>query len=705
MFFFVERVIMKKIILLALCSTLELYSITEKNYEAKGLVHIKGSNKNYRQLQEAVDVAKTGAVLLLENGIYRAGVKLDKNITIKAIDGADSVLITGEEPVVGWKYDNSKRLYYAPSPCMKIDKLESHDRVVVVEKNGKEEEVEQLAIKMSGVQALFIDGEEKSASRYPNSGYLTVKDSPSKSKFSLENFNMTNADIIDSIAHIRMSSWRVASRRVKSYEGRYINLESKAISDSKNITPQYKVFFTQVLGAIDSNGEWAWHKNRIYMRSSSRPKNVTVACSEYGIYLDSGAKKVTISGLKITKIRGNGIDKKDDTRKERDDRLVIKNNTISYVSGWGIALRDFYKRYEPLLADTIVKGNTIHHAKTGGIKLFADNAVIDSNYVHDIGASTLDDDVLSFGAGHMLSGIFLENSSGAKVSHNRINRVGYNGISLSNSWFRWLSNGGRIVENNYVSNALLALNDGGCIYAFVSKRHNIESSKRVVERDIIRNNIIENCIGSFVGTNDVNISHRAGEGIYLDNDSSHVDIYNNTIISATKSIYINQGFDINVKDNTFILPYSTSIYLGDIRGGADRKNLYIENNNILSKEKLTYKVVHDRGQKYLTSSDWNTIRVDKRSSVKIRNGYGLRPNISFSQWKDYGYDVNSLVIKDNTLPVVLLNPSSAKKLFSHLEGCRKFDNTPLGKSSITVDSYSSLVLFGCMNRGVGIYKN
>ncbi len=327
MFFFVEREIMKKIMLLALCSTLELYSITEKNYEAKGLVHIKGSNKNYRQLQEAVDVAKSGAVLLLENGIYRAGVKLDKNITIKAINGADSVLITGEEPVVGWKYDNSKRLYYAPSPCMKIDKLESHDRVVVVEKNGKEEEVEQPAIKMSGVQALFIDGEEKSASRYPNSGYLTVKDSPSKSKFSLENFNMTNADMIDSIAHIRMSPWRVASRRVKSYEGRYINLESKAISDSKNITPQYKVFFTQVLGAIDSNGEWAWHKNRIYMRSSSRPKNVTVACSEYGIYLDSGAKKVTISGLKITKIRGNGIDKKDDTRKERDDRLVIKNNT------------------------------------------------------------------------------------------------------------------------------------------------------------------------------------------------------------------------------------------------------------------------------------------------------------------------------------------------------------------------------------------
>ncbi len=669
-----------------------------------GLIRIKGSNKKYRELQEAVDAAASGATILMEDGTYKAGVKLNKNMTIKSANGADNVVLTGEKAVVGWKYDESKKLYYAPSPCMNIDELDLHDRMVMVEKNGKKEEKEQPALKMSGVQALFIDGEEKSASRYPKSGYLRVKDSPSKSKFSLENFNMTNTDMIDSIAHIRMSQWKLASRRVKSYEGGYINLESKAISDGKNITPQFKVFFTQVLGAIEVDTEWAWNKNRIYLKSSANPKNVTVSCSEHGIYLDAGAKKVTISGLKITKIRGNGIDKKNDTRKKKGDTLIVKNNTISYVSGWGITLRDFYKRYERLPADTIVEGNSVHHARTGGIRVFADNAVIDSNYVHDIGASTLDDDILSFGDVHMLSGIFLENSSGAKVSHNRVDKVGYNGISLSNSWFKWLSNGDRIIENNYISNALLALNDGGCIYAYVSKKHNIENSKRAVERDIIRNNIVENCLGSYVGTNDEDTSHRAGEGIYLDNDSSHVDVYNNTVISATKSLYINRGFDINAKENTFVLPYGTSIYLGDIRGEGDRKNVYIENNNILSKEKLTYKMIHDKGQKYLTSSDSNIIRVDKGTNVKIRDGYGLKPNVSFSQWKEDGYDVKSTIIKDSTLPVVLMNPSSTHKVFSHLEGCKKFDNSPLGKSSATVDAYASLVLFGCTNRREGTYR-
>ena len=680
-------------------------SVPVKSYETGGLIRIKGSNKEYRQLQEAVDDAKLGATLVVENGTYKAGVKLNRNITIKVADGADNVVLTGEELVSGWKYDEIKKLYYAKSPCMKINHLDLQDRMVVVEKNGKKEEKEIKAIKMSGVQALFINGEEKSASRYPNSGYLIVKDSPSKSKFSLENFNMTNADMKDSIAHVRMSQWRLASRRVKSYTDGYINLESKAISDSNNITPQYKVFFTQVVSKIDANDEWAWNNNKIYMKSSSKPKNVTVACSEYGIHLDTGAKRVTLSGLKITKIRGNGIDKKGNTRKSKQDDLTIKNNTISYVSGWGISLEDFYKRYERLLSDTIIQANTIHHARTGGIKIFADNALVDSNYVHNIGASNLNDDVLSFGDRHMLSGIFIKNSSGAKVSHNRVDKVGYNGISLANAWSGWLSNGDRIVENNYITNGMLALNDGGCIYAYIGKKHNIESSKREVERDIIRNNIVENCIGSYVGTMDADRSHRAGDGIYLDNDSSHVDVYNNTIISATKSLYINYGFEINAKNNTFVLPHSTTIYLGDIRGKTDRKNVYIKNNNILSEARFTYRLFHDKGQKYLTDSDSNIIRVNKGTDVKIRKGYGVKANVSFNQWKAHGYDVESTIIKDSTRPVILINPSLTSKSFKQLEGCRKFDNTTLGNSSSVVAPYQSLILFGCRNRIAGTYKN
>jgi parallel beta-helix repeat protein len=574
---------------------------------------------------------------------------------------------------MSWEYDNDKKLYYAPSPC-------------------------------SNVQTLFVDGKEKKASRYPNNGYLIVKNSPSKSKFSLENFNMTNSDIKDSIAHIRMSSWRLASRRVKNYEDNYINLESNASSDN-NITSKYKVFFSQVLGAIDKNEEWAWNANKIYMKSNNIPKNVTVACSEYGIYLDKKAKNVEINGLKITKIKGDGITKKYNTRKNTNDDIIIKNNNISYVSGWGISLQDFYKHYERLPADTIITRNEVHHARTGGIKIFADNALIDSNYVHDIGASKLDDDVLSYGDSYMLSGIYVENSSGAKVSNNRIDKVGYNGISLSNFWAGEVVNGDRIVENNYITNAVLALNDGGCIYTRINKIYNKKEEGREVETDIIRNNIMKNCIGSYAGITPEGFNHRAGEGIYLDDLSSSVDVYDNTVIGATKSLYLHNAYDINVSENTFISPDTVSIFLSQGgKGGADRENVWIKNNKILSGDKLTYQTIYNDGQKYLTDSDLNTIRIDSETDVKIKDDYDDDAYIEFSEWKGYGYDEESTIIKDSTQPVILINPSLNNRVFSNLEGCKKFDNTLLDNTSKTLEPYASLVLFNCTNYTSGTYE-
>ena len=189
-----------------------------------------------------------------------------------------------------------------------------------------------------------VDGVEQKAARYPNSGYLSVKDSPDNKQFSLKNFNLSKDDIVGAVAHIRMSQWRLASRRIADYKDDYIYLTEEAKSDYSKITPQFLVFFTQVLGAIDSNNEWAYNNGKIYMKSDDTPQNVTAVCSEHGIYLDADAKRVTIKGLNITKINGNVIDKKSGTRKSANDTLIIENNNISHVAGWGIKIEDFYKR-------------------------------------------------------------------------------------------------------------------------------------------------------------------------------------------------------------------------------------------------------------------------------------------------------------------------------------------------------------------------
>ena len=638
-------------------------------------VHVKGSDKLYSTIQSAVDDAPDNGTVLIEDGTYKAGIRINKNIKLKNAKGAKNVIITGEEAIEEWQYDSNKKLYYAPSPC-------------------------------SDVQMLFIDGKEEKASRFPKEEkkYFSVRKNiiPNK-KFALKDFNINDEKYIKgAVAHVRWNQWSVSSRRVKYFDDGYIDLESKIKFYKKKgkevngIYPDgYKIFFTQVLGAIDDNGEWAWNNNKIYLKSKNKPENVTVSCSEYGIYLDANAKNIEISGLNITKIKGHGITKKHDTRKSKNDNIIIKDNTISYVTNRGISIRDFYKKDKRLPAKTIIQNNTIHHARTGGIFVFADNALIDNNNIHDIGASHYNDDVLSRGDDYMLNGIYVKNSSGARISNNRLKNIGYNGISISNGWAGYISNDDRVIENNYITNAVLALNDGACIYTYTNKIDLIKKRGNII-RDIIRNNIVENCLGSYIGT--IHLDFRAGEGIYLDDLSSYTNIYENTVIKATKSLFYHDLSEVNASNNTFILPYTTSIFLGQNGAGSDkdRKNVIINNNLILSADKFTYKALH-KNKKYLTLSDNNIIRIDKGTNVKINNNYSKKPNISLEEWKKKGFDLHSTIIKDSSKPIVLINPSLEEKTFTHLDDCRKFDNTALNSSQATLKPYKSLVLFGCKN--------
>jgi len=646
-------------------------------------VHVVGSDKLYSTIQSAVDHAPDNGTVLIEDGIYKAGIRINKNLVLKNANGAKNVVISGEEPIDKWQYDTRKQLYYASSPC-------------------------------SDVQMLFIDGEEQKASRFPKEEkkYFSVRKSiiPNR-KFALKDFNINNDKYIKgAIAHVRWNQWSVSSRRVKYYDDGYIDLESKIKfykrdgKEENGIYPDgYKIFFTQVLGAIDENGEWAWNNNKIYLKSQEEPKNVSVSCSEYGIYLDRNAKNIEISGLNITKIDGHGITKKNDTRKAKTDNLIIKNNTISYVTNRAISVRDFYKKDIRLPAKTIIENNTIHHARTGGIFVFADNVSVKNNFIHDIGASEYNDDVLSKGDDYMLNGIYVKNSSGARISNNRLNNIGYNGISISNGWAGYLSNDDRIIENNYITNAVLALNDGACIYTYTNKIDFIKKRKHI-ERDIIRNNIVENCMGSYIGT--IHLNHRAGEGIYLDDLSSYTKVYGNTVIKATKSLFIHNQSEVEAHNNTFLLPYSVNILINQDGAGSnkDRKNVFIKNNLLLSADKFTYQALYRKGKKYLTLADNNIIRVDENSEVKIKNNYSQKPNISLEMWKENGFDRHSKIIKDSSEPIILINPSLEEKTFTKLNDCRKFDNTALNSSNATLKPYASLVLFGCTNYAPATYK-
>ena len=620
-----------------------------------------GDGQEYTTIQAASNAASNNDTIIIFSGTYYEEVTLSKDLTIQAVENND-VIISGEKDVISWQYDSTKNLYYADSPC-------------------------------GDVQSLFIDGVEKKASRYPNSGYLTFNDINSNAQFSLENFNLNNEQIKDSMAHIRTSHWRLASKRVESFNGGYINLIS---SIPGTVSRDYKIFFTQVIGSITNNNEWAWNNNKIYIKSDQTPENVTVACNEYGIALSDDARKVEISGLNITKIKGDAIRftniesinrRNCDTR---DDYKII-NNKISYAIGWGIS---FSNRCEDK-GKTEIKNNEISYSRSGGIRMNqVHGLVIEDNYIHDITTSNQDDDVLAKGEYGMCSGIMLQSCGGAHILKNRVDKIGYNGIALIN-YEKY--HGNRIIEKNYVSNAMQGLNDGACIYSHIAGKE----SHDITERDIIRDNIVENCLGSYVGT--IKYPSHQGMGIYLDDNSSQVDVLNNTIIGSAKNLYLHNALDIKLENNHIVNSLEENFLIRN-HNESTFHDIYFTNNLIVG-EDLLWQYFHHDNSNDIENSDNNIFRGSNEAKMfKVYTPSSSYNFKSFIEWKTlFNFDLNSQSIISNIKPVILINPTLESKTFNNLEGCKKVDNSLFG-NSVIIEPYQSVVLFECNNYPAGIYK-
>ncbi|NJK87288.1 MAG: hypothetical protein HC906_16210 [Bacteroidales bacterium] len=92
------------------------------------------------------------------------------------------------------------------------------------------------------------------------------------------------------------------------------------------------------------------------------------------------------------------------------------------------------------------------------------------------------------------------------------------------------------------------MNDGGAIYCWATGPH-------YTHHNIIRNNIVFNCIGNIHGTQP-GIDGNMARGIYLDNNVYNILVEGNTVVNVSHAgIYINDGsHDNQIKQNTVSIP-------------------------------------------------------------------------------------------------------------------------------------------------------
>ncbi|UZR98862.1 right-handed parallel beta-helix repeat-containing protein [Chondrinema litorale] len=168
---------------------------------------------------------------------------------------------------------------------------------------------------------------------------------------------------------------------------------------------------------------------------------------------------------------------------------IISGNQFNDVAGNGIVV-DWALNYE-----------TSESAKSK-------NIIIVNNYITNIGSSYVGS-----------VGIFLGYTDSVTVEHNYLKNLPYTGISLGWHDKRTNSISGHIIRNNLIENAMFLMEDGAAIYTLSSH-----------ENTQIHHNYIKG-INRSRWTNGQQ-SYWPVAGIYLDNDSDNIHVYENTILDA-----------------------------------------------------------------------------------------------------------------------------------------------------------------------------
>ncbi|MEZ4830205.1 MAG: PKD domain-containing protein [Bacteroidia bacterium] len=282
--------------------------------------------------------------------------------------------------------------------------------------------------------------------------------------------------------------------------------------------------------------EWAYDPatSRIALLERTmalNPNNLLVEVStvDYGIYAANEQANITVRDLTFRGQKIDGVslfDRKSANNVVTNCKFYDQGETSVSVGGSNITVTNSY--FEGARGRA-VKG---HEVKDG---TFSHNIMRQIGRHNGYGIS----------GNQGMNGFHFTMSDNLYVGYNRIDSVGYTGITIYA--------GNSLVERNIVNSSLLNLNDGGCIYTFSEQSHHT----------VIRENIVYNAVGNNDGVPDAKVKS-AAFGIYIDNKSYNMTVLDNTVLnSGTAGVFVNSGaHDVEVGNNV--------IY------GADRDLIQLE---------------------------------------------------------------------------------------------------------------------------------
>ncbi len=470
---------------------------------------------------------------------------------------------------------------------------------------------------------VLINNVPQEIGRYPNSdvanrGYLTLESHTSNSITDNELSaypNWSGAEVV-----IRMNRWVTDRCLITNHSGgtiAYTGASGYSASDKLGY------FIQKDIKTLDKFGEWYYNpsekKVSIYFGANTPSSYVIQATTIDNLISAAGSKNIVIDNLNMKGANSDNVNFKDGSNTN------IKNCDIAFSAGSGISVRYTDKAK--------IENCTVSYSNNSGIDLgyggdyatVRNNKITNTDIFPGMGRS-------GDGKGF---GIF-SYGKGTLIEYNEIINTGYVPINFNGD--------STIVKNNFIDSYCLTKDDGGGIYTYTGSSNANRYGRKII------GNIIVNGIGAGEGSYD-NIP--AAEGIYLDDNTSGVEIRDNTIGNVTnKGLFLNNARDLIIRNNTFYnakVQFFASQYR-KIEGAAIR-NLTVKQNIFFAKnntQKAAYFTTQQNDNNLIGTLDSNYYARPIDDRLLIFNSYvnssGTRINetLDLEGWKaKYGKDAAS----------------------------------------------------------------
>lgn len=533
---------------------------------------------------------------------------------------------------------------------------------------------------------VIMNNQEQPIGRYPNpgttnGGYLNSDTTIGSNQITCYALpptpNWTGADIV-----IRKNRWTLDRSPITSQSGTTLTFTPAGTAlGGKN----WGFFICNSPNTLDQNGEWWLDVSRSKLQmyfSDNNPNAYSVRASTVDtlVNMDKAStffkSYITFNNISFLGANQYAI------YSQNSDNIIIKNCTFNFS---GI--------------DAIYAGSAESHKIQNCIISNTNNCGVNYDWACN-NSSILNDTVRNTGLISALGGDTAGGAArtginvrgyGSLIQYCEVDSSGYDGIH-----FEGITNSANIlstVKNCYVNTFGLVADDGGGIYTGQASDDMTTQSKSIL------NNIVVNGIGFPQGTP---YTEPAIHGIYLDGNTNHTTVMNNTAANCGTGVFANGSSNVDIINNTFFNN-------GGNKEGEDAGQQFLANrtsrtdvpSNVTFKKNIcfpkaasqlairlqSYNGTNDLAQLGILDSNYYCRPLD--SNYQFHTSYRDNANDqhdsaayeNLSSWRSFlGYDLHS---KGTPATISLFGSSN-------LSGPNLFDNGSFTSNSNNVGVYAPL---------------